>query len=240
MSFRQTVTIVASSRERVGKTLLARLLIGFHQDENRAVAGFDLDSDHRSLACFLPGHVDAASIDDIQGQMALFDRLVAGDAVNKVVDLGHESFDRFFEVADRIGLAEEALRRSIAPQVLYVLSSEPAAVERYRMLRDRFPNVTLTPVHNELFGILHQRETHPLVRTGTTVLRLPALAPALRRHVETPPFSFAEGRRADSGAIPLAAHAELQHWLRRVYLEFRELDLRVLLADLKASIRITS
>lgn len=240
MSFRQTVTIVASPRERVGKTLLARLLIDFHLSGNRAATGFDLDPGDRSFARFLPEYVTTASIDDVQGQMALFDRLVAADDVNKVVDLGHESFDRFFEVAHRLGVAEEALRRSIALTVLYVLSPDPAGLEGYRMLRRRFPAVTLTPVHNELFGSLHQREAHPLLETGTTVLRLPVLAPALRRYIETPPFSFAEVRLADATAIPLTAHIELEHWLRRVHLEFRELDLRVLLADLSASIRLPS
>lgn len=240
MSFRQTVTIVASPRERVGKTLLARLLIDFHLSETRAAAGFDLDPGDRSFARFLPEHVNAASIDDIQGQMALFDRLVAADDVNKVVDLGHASFDRFFEVAHRLGVVDEALRRSIAPTVLYVLSPDPAGLEGYRMLRRRFPGMTLNPVHNELFGSLHQREAHPLLETGTTVLRLPALAPALRRYIETPPFSFAEARLADATTIPLAAHIELQRWLRRVHVEFRELDLRILLADLSASIRLSS
>jgi hypothetical protein len=37
--------------------------------------------------------------------------------------------------------------------------------------------------------------------------------------------------------IPLNAHIELQRWLRRIYLEFREVDLRLLLADLQTSIR---
>lgn len=142
MSFRQIVTIVASQRERGGKTLLARLLVDFHQHENRAVAGFDLGGGDRSFARFLPGHVSAATIGDIKGQMALFDRLVAADDVNKVVDLGQGSFDQFFEAAQRIGLAEEALHRSIAPTVLYVLKPEPAAIARYRMLRDLFPNLT--------------------------------------------------------------------------------------------------
>jgi hypothetical protein len=237
MSFRQTVTIVASQRERVGKTLLARLLVDFHQHENRAVAGFDLDAGDRSFARFLPGRVSTAAIGDIKGQMALFDRLVAADDVNKVVDLGHGSFDQFFEVARRIGLAEEALRRSIAPTVLYVLTPEPAAIARYRMLRDRFPDLTLTPVHNELFGSLHQRESHPLLEAGTTALRLPALAPGLRKYIETPPFSFADTNLAD---VPPEARVGLQHWLRRVYIEFRELDLRVLLADLSSSIRLPS
>jgi len=240
MSFRQTVIIVTSSRERVGKTLLARLLIDFYQDENRAVAGFDLAAGDRSLSRFLPGHTSGAAIGNVQGQMALFDRLVAADDVNKVVDLGHESFDSFFGVAHRIGLTEEALRRSIAPAVLYVLSPEPAAVERYRMLRDRFPDLTLTPVHNELFGSLRHREAHPLLEPGTSVLRLPVLAPALRKYIDSPPFSFAEANLAAATDIPLEAQIGLQHWLRRVYIEFRELDLRALMADLNSWIRLPS
>jgi hypothetical protein len=43
----------------------------------------------------------------------------------------------------------------------------------------------------------------------------------------------------NAAAIPLSAHTELQRWLRRIYLEFRELDLRILLADLQASIGST-
>ncbi len=38
--------------------------------------------------------------------------------------------------------------------------------------------------------------------------------------------------------IPLDVHIELQRWLRKIYLEFRELDLRILLADLQSSIRL--
>jgi hypothetical protein len=40
--------------------------------------------------------------------------------------------------------------------------------------------------------------------------------------------------------IPLDSHIELQRWLRRIYLEFREVDLRLLLADLSSSIRFGS
>jgi hypothetical protein len=43
---------------------------------------------------------------------------------------------------------------------------------------------------------------------------------------------------ANAEGIPIDAHIELQRWLRRIYLEFRELDLRILLADLKSSIRL--
>jgi len=57
MSFRNSVTIVASPRPRVGKTLLARLLTAFHLQEGRSVAAFDLNTGEGTLAQFLPEHV---------------------------------------------------------------------------------------------------------------------------------------------------------------------------------------
>ncbi|MGA7387640.1 MAG: hypothetical protein WBW99_06895 [Pseudolabrys sp.] len=54
MSFRSSITIVASPRPRVGKTLLARLLADFHLHEGRSVAAFDLNVGERTLVQFLP------------------------------------------------------------------------------------------------------------------------------------------------------------------------------------------
>ena len=68
-------------------------------------------------------------------------------------------------------------------------------------------------------------------------MRFPALAPGLRKYIETPPFSFSDSRLANAKNVPLDVHIELQRWLRKIYLEFRELDLRVLLADLQSSIK---
>jgi hypothetical protein len=72
------------------------------------------------------------------------------------------------------------------------------------------------------------------------MVRIQALAPGLRRYIETPPFSFADPKMADVIGMPPESHIELQRWLRRIYLEFRELDLRILLADLRSSIRFSS
>jgi hypothetical protein len=238
MSFRNSVTIVASPRPRVGKTLLARLLTDFNVHEGRAVAGFDLNSGEGTLAQFLPEHAAVADIANIQGQMALFDRLVADDGVAKVVDLGHETFETFFKVAKQIGFAEEARRRSIAPAILFVITPDNTSVEAYRSLRKRLPEATLTPVHNEILGQGQHRDKYLMVGSGAAQIKLSALAPGLRRYIEKPPFSFLDSQLANAKDIPLDAHIELQRWLRKIYLEFRELDLRVLLAALQSSIRL--
>ncbi len=235
MSFRHSVTIVASPRSRVGKTLLARLLTDFHAQEGREVAAFDLNSGGGTLAAFAPEKTTVSEIADIKGQIALFDRLIADDGITKVVDLGHESFASFFALAAQIGFVEEAHRRAIAPAVLFVITPDATAVEAYRGLRARFPQAVLAPVHNEIFGTAQHRDKYDLAGHGALLTHLPLLAPGVRKYIDTPPFSFADAALASS-RIPLEVQVELQRWLRRVWREFRELDLRILLADLQSSI----
>jgi hypothetical protein len=240
MSFRNSITIVASPRPRVGKTLIARLLTDFHMHEGRSVEAFDLNSGEGTLAQFLPAHVTASAIGDIKGQMALFDRLISDDGTTKIVDLGHESFESFFAVAHQIGFAEEARKRGIAPAILFVVTPDRTSVEAYRGLRNRLRQATLTPVHNEMLGNAQHRDKYPTPGTGAAQVRFPVLAPGLRKYIDKPPFSFADSRLANAKDIPLDVHIELQRWLRKTYLEFRELDLRILLADLQSTIRLQS
>jgi hypothetical protein len=240
MLFRHSVTIVASPRPRVGKTLVARLLTDFHHHEGRAVTAFDVNSGEGTLAQFLPEYAKVSATGDIKGQMALFDRLIADDGATKVVDLGHESFESFVTVASQIGFAEEARKRGIAPAILFVITPDRTATEAYRGLRSRLPKVTLAPLLNAMLGPAQHRDKYPVRGSGATQVRLPALAPGLRRYIDKPPFSFSSTRLANASDIPLDAHIELQRWLRKIYLEFRELDLRILLADLQSSIRLRS
>jgi hypothetical protein len=239
MTFRNSVTIVASPRTRVGKTLLARLLVDFHAHQGREVAAFDLNSGGGTLAQYVPSLTTVSEIADITGQMALFDRLIAEDGVTKVVDLGHGAFEQFFSVAANIGFAEEAQRRQIAPAILFVITPDATSVNAYRQLRSRFPQAVLVPLHNEIFGVAQHRAKYELAGQGSLLTHLPLLAPGIRRYIETPPYSFADAALAASG-IPLEVQVELQRWLRRAWREFRELDLHILLADLKSSIGLGS
>jgi hypothetical protein len=199
------------------------------------VAAFDLNAGERTLAQFLPDKTTTASIREISGQMALFDHLVAHEDLTKVIDLGHESFVSFFSVAHQIDFVEEARRRSIAVAILFTITPDQTSIGAYRGLRDRFSGATLAPVHNEILGPAQHRDKYPLVTGGPGVVRMPALAPGLRRYIETPPFSFADSGKVST--MPPDSQSELQRWLRRIYLEFRELDLRILLADLRHSIQ---
>lgn len=220
--------------------MVARLLTDFHRSENRKVVSFDLNSGERTLSQFLPEQTVAASVRDVNGQMALFDRLVTGDDATKIIDLGHESYESFFTLAQQIDFIEEARQRSVVVAILFMVTPDQTSVTAYRNLRDRFPRAMLVPLHNEMLGSAQHRDKYPVSGGGAPTVKLPALAPGLRRLIDSPPFSFANTNMGNATNIPLDAHIEMQRWLRRIYLEFRELDLRLLLADLNSSIRFGS
>jgi hypothetical protein len=237
MSLHNIVTIVASPRQHSGKTLLARMLIDHHLNAQRKVAGYDLDVRMATLARFQPAHATVSRIEDIQGQMALFDALVADDGTYRVVDLGHEAFEKFFLVAQDIRFTAEAQQRGIAPVILYIASPDAVSVEAYAALAKLFPQAILVPVHNELLGATRHRDKFPPRGKGSALLQFPLLQPGLRRLIDQPPFSFVNISGAASPDVPLESSIELQRWMRKLFLEFRELELRVLMADLKSSIQ---
>ncbi len=225
---RTSITIVASPRPRVGKTLLARVLTDYLAQLGREPVGFDLGGGEGGLSDYLPGRAALASLDDIKAQMSFFDALVANDGTPKIIDLGADLFAEFFELADQFGLADEAGTRKIGIRLMYIVTPDRTSLEAGRALLRRFPEMALTPVHNEIFGAPPHRQIdsigapHPL-------LKLPALAAAARKHIERPPFSFADPQLP--ALLPPAAEAELDAWLHRLHRDLRELERHSLVAE---------
>ena len=235
MSLRSFITIIASPRPRVGKTLAARLLADFHLHNGRKIAAFDINPEDPALTQFTPEHSAPADVADIHGQMALFDRLVADDGSYKIVDLGHPAFKSFFDVARQIDFAAEVRRRGLAAVILFIATPDATSVEAYAQLRRDFPDAAIIPLHNEILGLAQHRDKYAVPGPGATPLHIAALAPGLRKIVERRPFSFG-AMTSTASDIPLDIHIELQRWLRKVYVEFRQMELRVLLGVLERSL----
>jgi hypothetical protein len=217
---RQTpLYIVTSPRPQVGKTFVARLLTDFLRLDGGEVLAFDLNPS------------------DIQGQMALFDRLIVADGVAKVVDLGNASFERFFAVAQEIRFIEVALRQAIQPMVLFAADPHPVAVKAYVDLQRRFHHVTLVPVFNEaILKGQKPRDQFPFTRAAAVPLQIPVLAPMLKAQIDRSSYSFADVHDQLPVSIPIGLAFELRAWTRRTFVEFRELELRGLLEQLRASL----
>jgi hypothetical protein len=223
--------IVASQHPRVGKTLIARLMIEFFRSGGRPVAGYDLDPREPSLAGYFPKFVETVDIADTRGQMALFDRLLADNRQTTVIDLGYGLFEQFFKVMAEIGFEREAHRCGIEPIVLFVTDSAPTTARSYAELRRRLPDTVFIPVHNEATSFIFIPQDFPPTRAECGVIRIPRLSPIVRGVIDRPGFSFGAYMASQPGG-PTEVHS----WINMIFTEFRDLELRLLLGQLQSSL----
>src|SRR5712691_11897254 len=122
---RQTfVYIICSPRPLVGKTLVSRLLTEFLLLKNGEVVAFDINLKEPSLLDYLPDITETADVIGTYGKMQLMDRIIVDDGLSKVIDLGFHAFDEFFKMTEEIGFLKEAVRRNVAPIILFVADTD--------------------------------------------------------------------------------------------------------------------
>ncbi len=224
--------IVASPRPRVGKTLIARLLVEFFHASGRPLVGYDLHPREPALAGRFPSLVWPVDITETRGQMELFDRLIADNSSTRVIDLGYGPFEQFFTVMAEIGFVAEARSRMIEPIVLFVADPAAATVRSYSQLRELLPTTTFVPVHNESVSVMFATEDFPPTRPECGVIRIPRLSPIVRGVIDRPNFSFGAYMAKQPGG-PTEVHS----WIGNIFTQFRELELKLILGALDSSLR---
>jgi len=217
---RTPVYIICSPRPLVGKTLIARLLSEFLLLKNGTVAAFDINLKEPSLLDYLPGITETAEVDDTFGKMALMDRLIVNDALAKVIDLGFHAFDEFFKMSEEIGFMKEAARRGVAPVIFFVADTDRASARGYAMLQQQIPPNALVTVDNEY---VVRGELPPTMANGR-ILRIAALPVFLKTYIDRLTFSFTDYLRHEKDSS-----TELHQWIRNNYLNFREVELNLIL-----------
>jgi hypothetical protein len=234
---RALICVVVSPRAQVGKTFIARLLTDFLRHDGGKAAAFDLNPEGDALRDYLPTVTTARDLGDVRDQMALFDRLIVNDGVAKVVDVGHASFERFFTIARQIRFFEEVRRRSIEPMVLFAADAHPMAIKAYANLHRSMRSAFLVPVLNDaIVKGRNLRDSFPFAQVVGVPLQIPVLPPMLLAQIDKSTYSFADLHDRLPMAIPLELAFELRTWTRRTFLEFRELELRLLLEKLRTSL----
>ncbi|MDI4238096.1 hypothetical protein OZ411_35390 [Bradyrhizobium sp. Arg237L] len=214
------IYIICSPRPQVGKTLAARLLSEFLLLKNGDVISFDINLKEPSLLDYLPKTTETADVIDTYGKMQLMDRLIVNDGVAKVIDLGFHAFDEFFKMIDEIGFMKEALRRHVAPVILFVADIDRVSARSYEMLRRQVPPRALMTIDNEFVV----RGELPAAMGQGRVLRLSALPVFLKTYIDRLNFSFTGYLRHEKDSS-----TELHQWIRRNYTIFRDLELSVML-----------
>jgi hypothetical protein len=223
---RTPIFIICSSRPRVGRTLIARLLTEYFLADDRRVVAFDVNPDDPVLGDYLPAQVVPADVTDIRGQMALFDRLIVNDAIPKVIDLANSQFGRFFDLCEQIGFVEEARGRAIDLAALFVSDDHMRSSLALAELRRRFREVTLVEVHNEGVRRGYRSDFLTLPGSGGIEMRIAPLLPESIVAIEKPGFSFAGYLRK-----PPIYRTEVDGWISRSFIAFRDLELRLSLEE---------
>ena len=230
--------IICSPQRGVGKTLLARLLTEFYLIDARPVTAFDLADEGPQLADFLPGCTTIADISDAPGQMALFDQILADRQATKIIDLSHRTFMDFFTIAERIGFFEEARRQAIEPLLLFMIDPGPKSAKAYTILGRWFAEASLLPVRNQLVakGIPYSAAFANESQVSVS-LEIPVLGTSLKPLVEQQTFSFADFWRATPISLPVRLDDELRAWIKRIFLQFREIELWLMCGEILSSLK---
>src|SRR3977135_3378849 len=214
------VYIICSPRPLVGKTLIARLLSEFLLLKNGDVLSFDINLKEPSLLEYLPRTTETADVIGTFGKMQLMDRLIVNDGVAKVIDLGFHAFDEFFKMTDEIGFLKEAIRRGVAPAILFVADIDRSSAARYSMLQQQIPPNALIAIDNEHVV----RGELPTAMGRGRVVRISALPVFLKTYIDRLTFSFTTYLRNEKDSS-----TQLHQWIRKNYTAFRDLELGVML-----------
>ena len=214
------IYIICSPRPQVGKTLLARLLGEFLLLKNGRVTAFDINLKEPSLLDYLPGITETADVIGTYGKMQLMDRIILDDGLSKVIDLGFHAFDEFFKMTEEIGFLKEAVRRNVAPIVLFVADTDRVSSRAHEILRQQIPSSLLITVDNEF---VVRGELLPSMLHGR-ILRIAALPTFLKTYIDRLTFSFTGYLRQEKDSS-----TELHQWIRRNYYAFRDLELKLIL-----------
>jgi hypothetical protein len=214
------VYIVCSPRPQVGKTLVARLISEFLLLKNGTVTAFDINLKEPSLIDFLPRITETAEIEDTFGKMALMDRVIVDDGLSKVIDLGFHAFDEFFKMSEEIGFLKEAMRRNVAPIIMFMADVDRTSARGHEMLRRQIPEERLIVIDDEFVV----RGELPQAMGRGRVMRMTALPPFLKTYIDRQTFSFTDYLRQERDSS-----TELHQWIRRNYTNFRELELNLIM-----------
>jgi hypothetical protein len=87
------------------------------------------------------------------------------------------------------------------------------------------------PVHNEAVSVMYERVDFPPSRGEYGLIRIPRLSAIVRGVVDRPSFSFGAYMTERPGGP-----TEIHSWIGTIFAEFRELELRLLMGKLGASL----
>ncbi|MBM3576164.1 MAG: hypothetical protein FJX40_00580 [Alphaproteobacteria bacterium] len=228
MMRRTLVFFVCSPHSRTGVTTAARLLTDYYLSRNVRVEGFDTASREPLYALFFPERTRVVDLDEVKGQISLFDSLLVADERPKIVDVWHRSYERLFATIAEIGFLEEARRLDVEPIVLFQTDVTESAANSALVLKTTWPDLTMSVIHN--------RGASPLGRNALTILAryptsgkfvIPRLEAPMARALDDVELSLSRFMSEPPPGMSLVVRAALKAWLLPIFTQFQSFELRL-------------
>jgi len=149
-----TVYIVCSDANRNGKTLLSRLLIDYLLLDNKDPFAIDTDAPEGPLRQLFPGRTLLADFARTEGQIKVFDTILASPGRDYVIDLPVRHMLPFFKAMKDIDFLKELKERGFRIMVFYVVDRTLASLRQAHETRE-IPGIDLfVPVRNDNVGTI--------------------------------------------------------------------------------------
>lgn len=228
MSRRTLVYFVCSPHSRTGVTTTARLITDYYLSRGLAVDGFETDPREPSYALRYPDISTIVDLFSIQGQIALFDRLLVPDDRPKIIDVWSHAYDQLFGTIAEIGFLEEAARAGVEPVIFHQSDASLVAASNARLLTATWPNLRVTVVHNEGASPLGAAARGLLATyQARGKLVIPRLDHLTAREIDGLDVSFSHLLRAQPSVLPDAIQAALKSWLAPIFTQLQSFELRI-------------
>ena len=217
MARQPTIYIVCSDRHRNGKTLLARVLVDFLLIDGSDPYVLDADVPEGPLRAVFPGRTALVDLDEIRGQMKLFDTILASPGRDYVIDLPAAGTPVFCDAAVKLNFAAEARKQGFAIAVLFVIDKAPDSVAAAANVQSILLPDIFIPVRNAHVGSAYRAPPRDLV------IDMPALGRELANITDGRRFSFRAFMLGDETAIPRDLRPQLKDFVATLQSAFRDI-----------------
>jgi hypothetical protein len=163
-----TVFVIASDENRNGKTMLARLITDYLLLDGRDPFVLDTDTPEGPLRQYFPGRTALADFSQTQGEMRVFDTIMAAPGRDYVVDLPARHLESFVSLATEIDFVTEAKKQGFRLVLFFIVDRSRNSLRNARELAKTKGWDLFVSVRNEHVGSSWPKDEGALV--------MPALA----------------------------------------------------------------
>lgn len=228
MEQRTRVYICCSPHKRTGTTTTARLLTDYFITRGRNFAGFDTDPQEPDYGARYPQGVTIVDAAKIQGQIAMFDRLLMHDETPKIVDVRYRSYDGFLDTIGQIGFMEDAQRVQVQPIMLFHADATEASLAAALALARQWPELCLVVVMNKGAAPLGQDALDVFAKfPSPRRFVIGALDPSTRACFEAADFSLSHFLLTPPSDMSIVTRTGLRAWVTPIFIQFQNFELRM-------------